>query len=209
MRRVVLEPLGMTRSAYVIPEDDDDNLAESFDTTGGTAPHFRFTSLAATSLYTTTSDMTRFLQAHLPGPDGAPAGRGVLKPATLALMRQPHASQFGADIWGLGVMLLAPNNKGDFIIGHDGSNEPAINTTARVDPSTGDGIIIFETGTPLLATRLAGEWVFWHSRNVDFLMVTMNARRIMTFVVVGWVVILSIAIFVGCRLRRRSAIPTP
>jgi len=202
MRNVVLLPLGMTRSTYVIPEGEDDNLAESYDSKGATAPLFRFTSLAATSLYTTTSDLTLFLQAHLPGPDGAPSGRGVLKPATLSLMRQPHASQFGADIWGLGTMLFTPNNKGDFIIGHDGSNEPAINTTARLDPSTGDGIIILESGDPLLATRLAGEWVFWHTGNLDFLMVMMNARRMMLFVAVGWIVILLTAIIVGWRLRR-------
>ncbi len=30
-----------------------------------------------------------------------------------------------------------------FVIGHDGSNEPAINTTARLNPHTGDGIVSF------------------------------------------------------------------
>lgn len=212
MHNIVFQPLGMTRSTYIIPEGEDDNLAESYDSKGATAPLLRFTSLAATSLYTTASDLTLFLQAHLPGADGAPPGRGVLKPATLALMRQPHGSQFGADIWGLGTMLFAPNNKGDFVIGHDGSNEPAINTTARLDPSTGDGIIILESGDPLLATRLAGEWVFWHTGNLDFLMVMMNARRMMLIVAVGWVAILLTAIVVGWRLRRtrksRRAHPT-
>lgn len=57
-------------------------------------------------------------------------------------------------------MLYAANNSGDFIVGHDGSNEPAINTAARLDPATGDGIVILETGNPLLTTEIAGEWVF-------------------------------------------------
>jgi len=157
MQTAVLEPLGMIDSAYVLTEENTGDVAEFFDEDGQPATHYRFTSLAATSLYTTTSDLSRFLQAHLPASDGAPPGRGVLQPATLRMMRQPHASKMAADIWGLGVMLFAPNNQDDFIIGHDGSNEPAINTAARLDPTTGDGIIILETGNRRLATELAGE----------------------------------------------------
>ena len=127
-----------------------------FDERGSLATHYRFASVAAASLYTTTADMTRFLQAHLAGPQGEAPGRGVLLPQTLVEMRRPHASSFGADIWGLGTMLYAPNNSGGFVIGHDGNNEPAINTAARLDPSTGDGIIILETGNKLLARRAEG-----------------------------------------------------
>ena len=100
-------------------------------------------------------------------------------------MRQPHASEMGADIWGLGVMLYAPNNAGDFIIGHDGDNEPAINTAVRLDPATGDGIVLLETGNKLLATELSGEWVFWATGKVDFLTVTMELKEMLTWVAIG------------------------
>ncbi len=202
MQTAVLRPLGMTRSTYRLTEDGADNLADSYDVGNSPATQYQFTSLAATSLYTTTSDLRCFLQAHVAGEGSARPGRGVLKPATIELMRQPHASKMGADIWGLGVMLFAPNNQGDFIIGHDGSNEPAINTTARLDPATGDGIIVLETGNPRLATRLAGEWVFWQAGTLDFLMVTMNAGRMVALVVGGWTAILFLAIVVGWRVRR-------
>lgn len=202
MQGAVLQPLGMSRSTYRLTENEADNLADFYDVDSTPATHYQFTSLAATSLYTTTSDLRRFLQAHLAGADSTPPGSGVLKPATIELMRQAHASKMGADIWGLGVMLFAPNNQDDFIIGHDGSNEPAINTAARLDPSTGDGIVVLETGNPLLATRLAGEWVFWHTGNLDFLMVTMNARRMVALVVGGWIAILLVAIVAGWRMRR-------
>jgi len=202
MQEAVLRPLGMSGSTFRYIENEADNLADFYDVDGTPATHYQFTSLAATSLYTTTSDLTRFFQAHLAGADSTPPGNGVLKPATIELMRKPHASKMGADIWGLGVMLFAPNNQGDFIIGHDGSNEPAINTAARLDPSTGDGIVVLETGHPHLATRLAGEWVFWHTGNLDLLMVTMNARRMVQLVVGGWIVIVLGAIVWGWRMRR-------
>ena len=140
--------------------------------------------------------------AHLPGPDGATPGRGALRPQSLAAMRKPHAQELGADIWGLGVILYAPNNAGGHIVGHDGDNEPAINTAARFDPATGDGIVILETGNDLLATRLAGEWVFWRTGHLDLLMVQMAIERIFRDLAIGWAVILVAAVVVGWRLRR-------
>ena len=119
--------------------------------------------------------MTRFIQAHAIGPKGEPAGRGVLAPKTLEEMRRPHASQLGAAIWGLGTMLYAGNDAGGFVIGHDGNNDPAINTAARLDPATGNGVVVLETGNRLLATTMAGEWLFWRTGNVDFLTLTIEA----------------------------------
>ena len=200
MRAVVLNPLGMTRSTFVLDETGASDVADFFDERGGPATHYRFTALAAASLYTTTNDMTRFIQAHVPGPNGEPPGRGILKPNTLIEMRRPHASVFGADIWGLGT--IAPNNAGSFVIGHDGNNDPAINTAARIDPATGDGIVILETGNKLLATELAGEWVFWKTGHVDFLTVTMEAGTLVKTLAAGWAAIVLSAIVLGWRRRR-------
>lgn len=204
MTRHVFEKLGMTRSTFVLPDGDAGDVAEFFDLRGGPATHFRFSALAAASLYTTTSDMARFLQAHVRGPQGEPPGRGVLMPGTLLDMRLPQASQFGIDIWGLGTMLFAPNNHGGFVIGHDGNNEPAINTAARVDPDTGDGIVILETGNKLLATTLASEWVFWRTGNVDFLMVTFESGTLIRILGAGWVVIVLLGVFAGFRAWRAA-----
>ena len=110
LRSAVLLPLGMTRSTYSVDDAPIANVAEFYDVDGTPAIHYRFTSLAATSLYTSAADLTRFIQAHAIGANGEPAGRGVLKPKTLEEMRRPHASQLGADIWGLGTMLYAGNN---------------------------------------------------------------------------------------------------
>lgn len=204
MKQTVFAPLGMSRSTYVLDEPAA-NVAEFFDTDGSRATHFRFTSLAATSLYTSAGDMTRFIAAHSPGPNGQPVGRGVLSTETLRAMRRPHASEMGADIWGLGVMLYAPNNAGDFIIGHDGDNDPAVNTTVRLDPATGDGIVLLETGNKLLATQLAGEWVFWTTGKVDFLVVTMELQKTLTWVAIGaGIAFLSVFLLVWWLARRRK-----
>ena len=137
---------------------------------------------------------------------GEPAGRGVLTPDTLRLMRKPHASQFGADIWGLGTMLYAPNGD-DFVIGHDGSNEPAINTAVRVDPATADGIVVLETGNRLLATLLAGEWVLWQTGIVDFLLFMLETRKMFSIAAAGCLLIILSGIVVGRRRSRARRVP--
>jgi len=202
MVQTVFEPLGMTRSTYVL-DASATNVADSFDTNGASSVPLRFTSLAATSLYTSAADMARLIAAHTEGAGGEPVGRGVLSAATLMAMRQPHASELGADIWGLGVMLYAPNNAGDFVIGHDGDNEPAVNTAVRLDPTTGDGIVLLETGNERLATQLAGEWVFWASGEVDFLTLTMEFGTTLMWIAIGSGLVFVGAFFFAWRLERR------
>ncbi len=202
MQRTVFEPLGMRHSTFAWDDARGARLASFFDVDARPATHFRFTAQAAASLYTTVGDMTTFVRAHLPGARGEPAGRGVLSVETLELMRRPHASRLGADIWGLGTMLYAPNGAGGHVIGHDGSNEPAINTAVRFNPATGDGIVILETGDPLLATRLAGEWVFWETGELDILTVTMEAGRMLAVIAAGWLVIVIAAALLAWRGRR-------
>lgn len=205
MRRAVLAPLGMSRSAFVLPEDGVDNLAEFYGVGGRPATHYRFTATGAASLYTSAADLGRLIEAHLPGPGGEPPGRGIVRPETLAEMRRPHARQLGADIWGLGVILYAPKSGGGHIIGHDGSNAPAINTAARFDPATGDGVVVLDTGSPRLATLLAGEWVFWRSGEVDSLTLVREGRRTLTILAIGWLaIVLGAAVIVWWSRPRKA-----
>jgi hypothetical protein len=65
-------------------------------------------------------------------------------------------------------MLYAGNNAGAFVIGHDGNNDPAINTAARVDPETGNGVVVLETAIgcwrrPWPANGCSGERAMWIS----------------------------------------------
>ncbi|MEQ1686358.1 MAG: serine hydrolase domain-containing protein [Burkholderiaceae bacterium] len=204
MQRVVFRPLGMVRSSYTWTPATGSTLAKFYGVDSRPTPHYRFSAVAAVSLYTSVSDLTRFVQAHLPGKGGEPIGRGVLSPATIEEMRRPHASKFGEDIWGLGTMLYASNNKAGFIVGHDGNRrEPPINTAVRFNPANGNGIVILETGTPRLATRLAGEWVFWETGNVDFISFAMAVSGVIRLIGIGSVVIVLAVPTVAWSLRRK------
>ena len=146
MQRTVLAPLGMTGSTFLLDERRNARLATSYDPDLDPAPHYRYAASAAASLYSTVNDGVRFLQAHLPGADGEPIGRGVLRPETVAQMQVPQARKLGRDIWGLGHVLYADNDQGGYVIGHDGNNRPAINHTWRLNPATGNGIVVMSSG---------------------------------------------------------------
>ncbi len=206
MRRAVLVPLGMTGSTFVLDDATRPHVATIYDSGGSEATHFTFTATAAASLYTSTDDLTRFLQAQRPGPNGEPEGRGVLRPETLRLIRQPEGHRYGFPIWGLGLILYAPNDAGGFVIGHDGNNAPATNTTARIDPDSGDGIIVLLTGTPLLASKVAGDWVFWNVGEVDLITFQMEANRTFAWLIGGWLATLAAAIFAMLFWRRRKPV---
>ena len=206
MQRRILRPLGMSCSTYLWDESSGIKLATFYDVDSSPAIHYRYTASAAASLYTTLRDMTTFVQAHAPGALGEPVGRGVLKPATLEAMRQPQAVKFGQSIWGLGTILYASNNAGGYVIGHDGNNRPAINTAARINPATRNGIVVFETGNRHLATQIANEWVFWETGNVDLLMLMMAARTMLIAIVVGCLFILVGAVAIAFYRRRARTV---
>jgi len=194
MKESVFEPLGMIHSTYVWDDSSTYLLAEFYNSDGTRSKHHRYTSLAATSLYTSLSDLELFFQAHLEGKNKEPIGRNIVKPETVKMMRKPHGKEMGIDIWGLGAVLYATTDSNDFIIGHDGKSTPPINTSIRLNPETGDGIIILETGNPTLATRLASEWVFWKTGKVDTFLFPMLIEGLVWTTGIGWGVIIVIAI---------------
>lgn len=204
MQRVVLQPLGMYRSTFQADEVAPADLATFYDEDGTPAPHYRYTATAAASLYSTAADMSRFAAAHAFGAHGAPPGRGVLLPETVDFMRQPHAALLGIDIWGLGVMLYVADEDGASVIGHDGANAPAINTSVRVHSASGDGIVVLVTGDQALAGRLAGEWVFWRTGSLDIMTLATTAAAAFMLVLVGWAVIIVVAIALAIMGRRRE-----
>jgi CubicO group peptidase (beta-lactamase class C family) len=201
MKESVFDPLGMTQSRYVWNDSSDLALAEFYNDDGSAAKHYRYTSLAATSLYTSLSDLEIFFQVHMNGSRGELVGRGVLSPETVKMMRAPHAQSMGADIWGLGTVLFASSGDSDFIIGHDGKSTPAINTAVRLDPATGNGIIVLETGNASLATSLASEWVFWKTGQVDNFLFIALVPLMIRIILAGWVLIVVLGVLGYLRFR--------
>jgi len=203
MKEALFTPLHMTRSSYTWEDSSVNKLTEFYHHDGSKAEHYRYTSLAATSLYTSLSDLELFFQAHLEGKNGEPIGRNVIQPEMIRKMREPHGQKMGVDIWGLGTVLYATTENNDFIIGHDGKSSPPINTAIRLNPETGDGIIILETGNPVVATKLASEWVFWKTGKVDTFLFPMLIDGMTSTIGIGWIVIILITITFGIVRRLR------
>jgi len=204
MQEAVFKPLGMFHSTFIWNDSNAVELCEFYDDAYFPSKHRYYTSQAASGLYTSLADMELFFQAHFMGRNGEPAGRNVIKPATLKLMRAPHGNVMGVDIWGLGTVLYAATNTDDFIIGHDGKSTPAINTAIRLNPITGDGIIILETGNSEIATHLASEWVYWKTGEVDTFLFPSLINGMIFKIGIGWIVILISVIIYQVRRKFRK-----
>lgn len=196
--REILQPLDMSRSGYAdlatIP-----NSAKSYDVDGKPVTVVRFASKAATGFTTSAGDMARLVSALLQ----PTAGRGLAKP-TLDSMRSAQAKTMGVDIWGLGTVLYAPTQHGGVVYGHDGVNDPAMSATVRINPSTGDAIIVLATGSKTLASQLGGEWVFWQTGLPDVLTIPGEVRTVMPVLVAGALAIVLFAFLLASRQRRRN-----
>ena len=172
MQTAVFEPLDMTSATFEL-RTGEDNLADFYDVDGKSAPHYRYTALAAASLYASANDIVKYLQAHLEGQSGESIGRASLSATYVEDMRTPESAMRSWGTlgrWGLGGILYAPTKTSDFLVGHIGGNRPASSTSAIIDPSTGDGIVVFATGRPAYAIELASEWVYWHTGQADVFM---------------------------------------
>jgi CubicO group peptidase (beta-lactamase class C family) len=198
MRQRVFAPLGMTRSGYDYLGDLD-NSAGSYDRSGRPATIYRYASKAATALNTSAADLTTFALAQLPGyPGQRPLTQDIID-----AMRAPHASSMGADVWGLGTILYAPTDRGDFVFGHDGGNDPAINATTRVNPDTGDALVALSTGS-YAASEIGSHWVSWQTGELDVFSVGREVERVVPVTLGGGIVILVGAAVVTWRRRRRQ-----
>lgn len=158
----VFEPANMTDASYDVLTELD-NIAPAYDKSGQAAGHFQYASAAATGLLASSHDLIALVQA-LTSPK-----TGQLSPQMISTMRAPLAISFGAPIWGLGTMLYAPTASGDYVFGHDGANEPAINSTLRINPDNNDAIIVLSSGGEHIASKLGYEWTLWQTGYPDFL----------------------------------------
>jgi CubicO group peptidase (beta-lactamase class C family) len=198
MQIAVFAPLGMTRSTFDFDRAvTEPGLAEFFDLAGRPATHYRFAAPAAAGLYTTAADLTRFVSEHLPDETR------LLSPSMVEAMGTPEASMLGLSLWGLGVMLYAPNGAGGHVIGHDGHNAPAIYSTVRVDPDRSDAIIVLATGRDDLVSRLGSEWVLWQTGRLDIGALPPRLTPAALIIVTGWAVIVSAALVLAWRRSAR------
>lgn len=191
----ILLPLGMNHSTFEWPDSTSWTRVNRFDENDNPFAYRRFTALAAASLQTSTADMERFVLANF-GPNE------VLSTSTLEMMYAPHAFVHETGIHALGPTIFARNGDGDVIHGHDGSGD-LVNTAVRINRNRGEGIIVFETGHPNLASHLADHWIFWTTGIADFVVITANKAWILSLLIGGYLFIILGVVF---RKRLKSLI---
>jgi CubicO group peptidase (beta-lactamase class C family) len=194
MKTEVFEPLQMTSSFYQWGEAFEDRLCEFYNADGTKAQHFYYTSLAATSLYTSLADLENFFQIF--GENKAKK-KFPLSKTSIQEMQQPHGNTMGAAIYGLGTFLYTELENGTHIIGHDGKSTPPINTAMRINPTNGNGIIILTSGNPEISTRIASDWVYLQTGKVDALLFAMQQGRMIQVLVIGLFTILILVISIA------------
>jgi len=199
MKDTFFDPLNMTRSTYSYIGSIENN-AGSYDRDGQAAAMYKYASSAATGFATSSSDLAKFVIAQIPNASAV----NILDPSIIASMREPHGKTLGLNVWGLGTILYSATGSNDFLFGHDGGNDPAINSTARINPENGDAIIVLETGHPSLATNIGSHWVLWQTGYPDVLDSDSTIESMTMPLLIGLLLILVGAICMGFRRRRQT-----
>jgi CubicO group peptidase (beta-lactamase class C family) len=187
MVKEVFEPLGMANSTFVLAEKPSIQLAQIYKIDGTTREMNKFTALAAASLFTTTADLSKFLEANI-------SDNPVISKETITEMSKPETSINNIGVYGLGPHLYSQNDQKSTIIGHDGSGNNAINTAARIDLKSKNGIIILETGNYDIASGIADEWIFWKAGIADYVVMQRNIPFLIKLLVLGYLVIIAFSV---------------
>lgn len=198
MQKALLGPLRMSRSSFDYVAGRE-NISSSYDSHGNPAILYRYAAKGATGFSTSAKDMVRFAQTQV----ASGAAELPIVENAIESTREPHARVLGADIWGLGAMLYTHTDRDDYVFGHDGQNDPAINTTVRINPVTRDAIIVLTSGSQTLATALGYEWVLWQTGRPDFLHTGAVIEDAMPIAFFGSLIILLLTI--AWTRRRRAA----
>ena len=164
------------------------NTSSSFNPDGSLSPTYKYVSAAATAFASSPSDLSKLVLELLHGKNLP------LEVETLRSMREPHGFLLGSGIWGLGTILYVKASHGDFVFGHDGANDPAINSSVRINPTTSDGIVMLVSGHPTLASDIGSEWVLWQTGYPDFLSTERALKSALIPALLGVVLILLITV---------------
>lgn len=146
MKREVTEPLGLSTLQWVWTPQLEALAAMPYGEMQEPVGYRQLGCQAIGSEICTVPDFARFVAAAVAGPNGEVAGRGVLRPESVARMLEIQTNSDGA---GLGYGIAWVN--GHKMLGHGGSN-PGWNAYFCLDTSQRDGYLIANNsmlGSPL------------------------------------------------------------
>ena len=169
VKRAVLDPLGMTASAFGREPGIADNLARAymwgFDRPHFDAPGFELGMSPAGSMYSTVLDLARFMGvmfrrgelagAATTGAYGARATAPLLSPATLEAMWEPQFADPGAAT-GYGLGFAVQERFGERWLGHGGAIY-GFSTQLAFLPGSQLGVVVVSAvdGTNTVTSRVA------------------------------------------------------
>jgi CubicO group peptidase (beta-lactamase class C family)/D-alanyl-D-alanine dipeptidase len=145
LSKAVLEPLGMTMSSFeptpALTRDVAPAAMWTLDGRMFAAPTFPLGIAPAGSMYTTVTDLGRFVSALFAG--GKAANGQLLKPETIAQMWTPQFARPGEES-GYGIGFRIGNFEGHRSVGHDGAIY-GFATTLQALPDEKLGVIVVTT----------------------------------------------------------------
>jgi CubicO group peptidase (beta-lactamase class C family) len=195
MQTEILQPLDMTTSSYTSAPDFP--VTTAYGKSGDILPNYVFTELAAAGLYSTAPDMGRFVAANMSGPNGEPAGRGILSPEALAEMFSPMPNTDGHQ--GLGFALgILPD--GTPFVHHNGSNRGWKSYIAAI-PERGQGLVTL-TNSDLgddLNQRVNCAWLGWVTGSTPL---ECQLDTLLPIVAAAILILLIVVAFIAYRLLR-------
>lgn len=200
MTQKVLEPIGMRHSTFVLSDKPNLKLATLYNSDGTISQPNKFTALAAASLFTCTEDLSKFLLANV-------GENAVLREETIQQMAVPEAFINVTPVYGMGPHLYSQLKEDSNVIGHDGSSgRPVINTAARIDLQSKNGIIILEMGSHSIASNLADEWLFWKAGIADYVVIQRNKGYLFSLLGAGYLAIAVLFIVVIRKKKNKNTV---
>jgi CubicO group peptidase (beta-lactamase class C family) len=156
LREHVFEPLGMADTDLLRSARVTSRLATGYRL-GSAGPRpvgdWDVITVAAGSIYSTTSDMARYVAALLGGGTGEHGA--VLQPETLASMFAPHY-QPDPRLPGVGLAFFRGEVGGHLVVEHDGLM-PGFSSQLSVAPNDGVGVVAFTNGARSAMAWLGAE----------------------------------------------------
>jgi len=156
LRENIFHTLGMRSSDLQLSERMRGNLATGYrlGTRGAKAlTNRQWVTAAASSIYSTPSDMARYVAALING--GAGEHGAILEPETVSMMFRAHY-QSDPRIPGLGLSFFRGDMGGHCVVEHQGVL-PGFNSQIFLAPGDGVGVVAFTNGSRNAATWLTTE----------------------------------------------------
>lgn len=198
MTEEILRPLGMSSSSFERDGVPSARIATGYGFDGSPAPDLPLAAKAPGGLYATAPDLARFVAAGTRGAGGEPAGRGVLKPESVARLHTPEIETRGlfalaSDAYGLG-HFVETLSCGQRVVMHGGENAGWISHFYAV-PEAGEGIVILTNSerSHRFVAQVVEEWASWRGlgslkmgRSMQRVTVAMRSMAALLLLLSSW-----------------------